>query len=117
MTSRDPDAIERRGIGSRETAAFTDSVIRPPSFALGLHSPRSSVGRHAANDAVAGKVMQKSLKVGSWIVDPSLNSMSSEGRTVRLEPKVMGVLVCLAQRPGERFPRSSCFRPCGRTSS
>jgi len=30
--------------------------------------------------------VQKSLKVGSRIVDPSLNSMSCEGRTVRLEP-------------------------------
>jgi TolB-like protein/Tfp pilus assembly protein PilF len=54
--------------------------------------------------------MQKSLKVGSWIVDPSLNSMSSEGRTVRLEPKVMGVLLCLAQHPGETLSKEQLFQ-------
>ena len=46
--------------------------------------------------------MQKSLKVRRWIVDPSLDNMSSEGRIVRLEPKVMGVLLCLALHPEER---------------
>jgi len=54
--------------------------------------------------------VQKSLKVGSWIVDPSLNSMSSEGRSVRLEPKVMGVLVCLAQHPGETLSKEQLFQ-------
>jgi TolB-like protein len=54
--------------------------------------------------------VQKSLKVGSWIVDPSLNSMSSEGRTVRLEPKVMGVLECLAQHPGETLSKEQLFQ-------
>jgi len=54
--------------------------------------------------------VQKSLKVGRWIVDPSLNSMSSEGRSVRLEPKVMGVLVCLAQHPGETLSKEQLFQ-------
>jgi DNA-binding response OmpR family regulator len=58
----------------------------------------------------SGKLVQKSLKVGSWIVDPSLNSMSSEGRTVRLEPKVMGVLLCLAQHPGETLSKEQLFQ-------
>jgi adenylate cyclase len=54
--------------------------------------------------------VQKSLKVGSWTVDPSLNSISSEGRTVRLEPKVMGVLLCLAQHPGETLSKEQLFQ-------
>ncbi len=54
--------------------------------------------------------MQKSLKVGSWIVDPSLNSISSESRTVRLEPKVMGVLLCLAEHPGETLSKEQLFQ-------
>jgi len=54
--------------------------------------------------------VQKSLKVGSWIVDPSLNSMSCEGRAVRLEPKVMGVLMCLAQHPGETLSKEQLFQ-------
>jgi DNA-binding winged helix-turn-helix (wHTH) protein len=44
------------------------------------------------------------------IVDPSLNSISSEGRTVRLEPKVMGVLLCLAQHPGETLSKEQLFQ-------
>jgi adenylate cyclase len=54
--------------------------------------------------------VQKSLKVGNWIVDPSLNSMSSEGRAVRLEPKIMEVLLCLAQHPGETLSKEQLFQ-------
>src|SRR6516164_10145346 len=57
-----------------------------------------------------GKLVAKSLKVGSWIVDPSLNGMSSDGRTVRLEPKVMEVLLCLAQHPGETLSKEQLFQ-------
>jgi TolB-like protein len=61
-------------------------------------------------DTCSGELVQKSLKVGSWIVDPSLNSMSFEGRAVRLEPKVMGVLQCLAQHPGETLSKEQLFQ-------
>jgi TolB-like protein/Tfp pilus assembly protein PilF len=61
-------------------------------------------------DPGSGKLVQKSFKVGSWIVDPSLNSMSCEGRTVRLEPKVMEVLLCLAQHPGETLSKEQLFQ-------
>jgi len=36
--------------------------------------------------------------------------MSSEGKTVRLEPKVMGVLLCLAQHPGETLSKEQLFQ-------
>src|SRR5262249_4274533 len=49
-------------------------------------------------------------KVGSWIVDPGRNSMSCEGRTVRLEPKVMEVLLCLSQHPGETLSKGQLFQ-------
>jgi DNA-binding winged helix-turn-helix (wHTH) protein len=39
--------------------------------------------------------------VGDWIVQPHLNTLSSKGRTVLLEPKVMEVLVRLALHAGE----------------
>ena len=50
------------------------------------------------------------LRVGSWVVIPSLNNMSSAGKTVRLEPKVMGVLLCLAQQPGETLTKEQLFQ-------
>jgi DNA-binding winged helix-turn-helix (wHTH) protein/TolB-like protein len=36
------------------------------------------------------------FRLGEWLVTPKLNSLSSSDKTVRLEPKVMQVLVCLA---------------------
>jgi DNA-binding winged helix-turn-helix (wHTH) protein len=39
--------------------------------------------------------------VGDWIVQPHVNRLSSNGRTVALEPKVMEVLVRLALHAGE----------------
>lgn len=40
------------------------------------------------------------LRVGDWTVEPALNQLSIAGKTVRLEPKVMAVLVYFADRPG-----------------
>ena len=40
------------------------------------------------------------LQVGDWMVEPALNQLSSAGKTVKLEPKAMSVLIVLADRPG-----------------
>lgn len=47
------------------------------------------------------------LQVGDWTVDPPLNQLSAVGRTVKLEPKAMAVLVYLAQRRGEVVSRET----------
>jgi TolB-like protein/DNA-binding winged helix-turn-helix (wHTH) protein/Flp pilus assembly protein TadD len=39
--------------------------------------------------------------LGQWRVDPALDEISREGKTVKLEPRTMRVLVCFAERPGE----------------
>ena len=39
--------------------------------------------------------------LGPWRVEPSLNTVSRNRTIAHLEPKVMEVLVCLAQHPGE----------------
>src|SRR5262245_13629225 len=41
------------------------------------------------------------------MVDPALNQLSAPGRSVKLEPKAMAVLVYLAQRPGEVVSRET----------
>ena len=69
-----------------------------------------AAGRILCQIRGSGKLVQKSLSVGSWIVDPSLNSMSCEGRAVRLEPKVMGVLLCLAEHPGETLSKEQLLQ-------
>ena len=49
------------------------------------------------------------LRVGGWLVEPSLNRLSRDETTIQLELKVMDVLVCLAERAGEVVPRREIF--------
>ena len=41
------------------------------------------------------------VRIGAWRVDPALDEISRDGTTVKLEPRAMRVLVCLAERPGQ----------------
>ena len=45
--------------------------------------------------------MENDFRVGPWLVQPSLNTISQNGTSTRVESKVMEVLVCLSGRPGE----------------
>jgi DNA-binding winged helix-turn-helix (wHTH) protein/TolB-like protein/Tfp pilus assembly protein PilF len=51
--------------------------------------------------------MLERLQVGDWAVEPALNQLSSAGKTVKLEPKAMSVLVYLAERPGQVVSREA----------
>ena len=55
--------------------------------------------------------VQKSFRVGeSHHVDPSLNSVTGPAGISRLEPKVMQVLVCLAEHADEMVPKERLMR-------
>ena len=45
--------------------------------------------------------MGTDFRIARWLIEPRLNTVSRNGTTVHLEPKVMEVLVCLAQHAGE----------------
>ncbi len=45
--------------------------------------------------------MEGDFQVGTWLVQPKLNSISGNGKTVHVEPKMMQVLVCLAEHTGD----------------
>jgi TolB-like protein/DNA-binding winged helix-turn-helix (wHTH) protein len=45
------------------------------------------------------------FRVGDWHVDPATGRVKSGTSEVKLEPKVMAVLVCLAQQPGKVVTR------------
>jgi len=45
--------------------------------------------------------VDKDFRVGAWLVQPSLNTISQNGTSTRVEPKVMEVLVCLSHRAGK----------------
>ena len=42
-----------------------------------------------------------SLRIGEWTVEPAQNELLRDGKALRLEPKVVEVLVQLAARPGK----------------
>jgi TolB-like protein/DNA-binding winged helix-turn-helix (wHTH) protein len=50
------------------------------------------------------------FRVGPWIVRPSLNSISQNGTSTRVEPKVMEVLVCLASQPGDSVSKETILK-------
>jgi serine/threonine-protein kinase len=55
----------------------------------------------------------KSFRVGEWRVEPTLNQIvrdSDPEGAVKLEPKAMQVLVCLAERAGEVVDKESVIR-------
>jgi len=41
------------------------------------------------------------FRIGDWLVEPDTGRLNTDGRSIKLEPKVMGLLVYLAQRPGQ----------------
>jgi len=45
------------------------------------------------------------FRVGDWHVDPNTGRVKSAAAEVKLEPKVMAVLVCLARQPGKVVTR------------
>jgi len=45
--------------------------------------------------------MHSDFRLGPWLVKPGLNTLSQNGSSAHLEPKVMEVLVCLAASAGE----------------
>lgn len=49
--------------------------------------------------------MRGDYRIGEWLIHPRINSMEKDGETVRLEPKVMQVLLTLASEPGEVVTR------------
>ncbi|MCI0408904.1 MAG: winged helix-turn-helix domain-containing protein, partial [Acidobacteria bacterium] len=53
--------------------------------------------------------MKGDFQTGRWRVEPELNQVASDGKTVHLEPKVMQVLVRLAERAGEVVSKQDLF--------
>jgi TolB-like protein/DNA-binding winged helix-turn-helix (wHTH) protein/Tfp pilus assembly protein PilF len=43
----------------------------------------------------------QALRVGEWHVDPALDEISKDGKTVKLEPRAMRLLACLAEHAGQ----------------
>ena len=51
--------------------------------------------------------IDKPFQVGEWLADPDSGRLTRGEEEVKLEPKVMSVLVCLAQNPGKVVSRET----------
>ena len=54
--------------------------------------------------------MAGDFRVAEWAVEPQLNNLERNGQAVRLEPKVMQVLVCLAEHQGKLVTKEQLIR-------
>ena len=52
-----------------------------------------------------GAAMAREFRVGDWLVEPDLNRITQAEKIIQVEPKVLEVLVCLANHPGEVLPK------------
>jgi TolB-like protein/Flp pilus assembly protein TadD len=48
-----------------------------------------------------GSASNSVIRIGAWRVDPALDEISKHDKTVKLEPKLMRLLVFLAEHPGQ----------------
>ncbi len=59
----------------------------------------------ALEPAAAAGLGQRPFVLAEWSIEPTAGTATCESRTVRLEPKVMAVLVFLVDRAGEVVPK------------
>lgn len=50
-------------------------------------------------------MQQPVVRVGEWLVTPSVNQISRKGRQLTLEPRLIDLLVFFARHPGEVLSR------------
>jgi TolB-like protein/Tfp pilus assembly protein PilF len=46
-------------------------------------------------------IHNRALRIGDWRVDPAIDEISRNGNTIKLEPRAMRVLACLAEHAGQ----------------
>jgi DNA-binding winged helix-turn-helix (wHTH) protein len=54
--------------------------------------------------------LEREFRIGEWRVEPQSNQIVSGDERVRLDPRVMQVLVCLAERAGEVVPHEQILK-------
>src|SRR5262245_6367299 len=57
------------------------------------------------NNTSSQRTPHSEFKIGNWLVQPNLGRITNGARSEKVEPKVMEVLCCLAQQPGETVTR------------
>jgi len=53
---------------------------------------------------------ESDFRISEWLVQPELNRVVRGGEVSQVQPKIMGVLVCLAERPGRVVSKERLFQ-------
>lgn len=76
-----------------------------------MGQPDSTVAeKHAGSAASPPTMPAQVMFIADWRIDPAANRISRRGKDVKVQPKVMEVLMYLAQRPGELITRRALDR-------
>jgi Tol biopolymer transport system component/DNA-binding winged helix-turn-helix (wHTH) protein len=120
LVPRSGAAVRRSGTDVRTPgAAVPKPCVRPCTSTPGTHAPPAPPHLAAAPSAPPAPrvfeghvsaldilgVVSGDFSVGEWRVQPAVNRLQRGDEVVRLEPKVMQVLVCLAEQAGEVVTR------------
>jgi Tol biopolymer transport system component/DNA-binding winged helix-turn-helix (wHTH) protein len=70
-----------------------------------LYTP--DVGAPISNSLKAHRAARREFRIAGRLVSPELNRVMSPSGSVQVEPKVMGVLLCLAGRAGDVVPKEA----------
>jgi TolB-like protein/DNA-binding winged helix-turn-helix (wHTH) protein/tetratricopeptide (TPR) repeat protein len=56
-----------------------------------------AIAQSKAAEVLRSRLVEGDFRLADWTVQPRLNTLIANGRAVRIEPKVMQVLICLAE--------------------
>ena len=62
------------------------------------------------SDPSTDQALRRSLRVGDWLVEPSLNRLSRSGHAVQVEPRAMDLLMYLVRNSGRVVPRAELIQ-------
>src|SRR5277367_2395394 len=77
-----------------------------------MADPADLKGGSAARSAPIDLAREADLRLGSALVRPSLSEVVTASQTIRLQPRVMQVLVALARADGEVVSRDELLASC-----
>ena len=105
----------RRGVGPRLPARairLREGRVRVEPVNRATRKSRRGRGVESRRAfPTLSRALQNGFRIGEFHhVEPSLNSVSGPAGTLRLEPKVMQVLVCLAAQAGQVVPKERLMR-------
>ena len=112
-TPRYVETIPRRGYRFIAPLADVRPAAAVPSDAESRPNPVDNNNRPGdaspsvlpAEQRVGSHPMEGNFRVGAWLVTPQLNTISGESKSTHIEPKVMQVLVYLAEHAGALVPK------------